>query len=32
MNGVYCTIANEAAKRGRQFLTGSDGFRLLTET
>jgi hypothetical protein len=28
--GVYCTIASEAAKRGRTFLTGPAGFRLLT--
>ncbi|HEY3740299.1 MAG TPA: radical SAM protein, partial [Bryobacteraceae bacterium] len=32
MDGVYCTIANEAGKRGRRFLTGPAGFRLLTET
>ena len=30
MRGVYCTIASEAAKRGLKFLTGPDGFRLLT--
>jgi DNA repair photolyase len=32
MGGVYCTIASEAAKRGRKFLAGPAGFRLLTET
>jgi DNA repair photolyase len=31
MDGVYCTIANEAAKRERKFLAGPAGFRLLTE-
>ena len=31
MRGVYCTIANEAAKRERQFLTGPAGFKLLTQ-
>ncbi len=30
MNRVYCTIADEAAKRGLKFLTGPAGFRLLT--
>jgi DNA repair photolyase len=30
MDGVYCTIASEAGKRGRRFLTGPAGFRLLT--
>lgn len=30
MKGVYCTIADEAAKRGLKFMTGPAGFRLLT--